>query len=375
MATINIDENRLNSEYFLCSPLDKRIPYIRVKSKQREKIENSRIIIRINSWETDSKYPNGNYVKNLGDIGDLNTETEALLIENQIPNEPFSEDALKDLPNVNEENPFLPSPKGRKDLRKELIMSIDPIGCEDIDDALSFKELKNGNFEIGVHIADVSAFVKHDSALDIEARKRSTTIYLIDRRLDMLPTLLSTNLCSLKMGQDKYAVSVIWEFTPNGEVIKKWFGKTIINSKYALHYEQASNLMEGKETKPIYLEKKNWRSCEIKSEDKKNVIDSLFGLTKFAIILKKQREAVGALELQSLEEIQINLDNSNKPVKIETHDDLEIHHTVAEWMIYANHCVALKIYDSFNDSALLRRHPFPSKEKFENLIKTAKSKG
>lgn len=235
--------------------------------------------------------------------------------------------------------------------------------------------MKNGNFEIGVHIADVSSFVKHDSALDIEARKRSTTIYLIDRRLDMLPTLLSTNLCSLRMGQDKYAVSVIWEFTPSGEVVKSWFGKTIINSKYALHYEQASNLMEGIETKPIYLEKKNWRSCEIKPEDKENVLKSLFGLTKFARILKKQREVVGALELQSLEEIQINLDNANKPVKIETHDDLEIHHTIAEWMIYANHCVALKIYNHFNDSALLRRHPFPSKEKFDNLIKTAKSKG
>lgn len=123
----------MNSEYFLCSPLDKRIPYIRLKSKQKDKIENSRLIIRINSWEADSKYPNGNYVKNLGDIGDLNTETEALLIENQIPNEPFSEDALKDLPKVTEENPFIPSSKGRKDLRKELIMSVDPIGCEDID--------------------------------------------------------------------------------------------------------------------------------------------------------------------------------------------------------------------------------------------------
>jgi exoribonuclease R len=101
-------------------------------------------------------------------------------------------------------------------------MSIDPIGCEDIDDALSVKTLPNGNYEIGVHIADVSFFVKHNGHLDVEARKRSTTIYLCDRRIDMLPSMLSTDLCSLKMGHDRYAVSVIWEFTPDGRVVNTW---------------------------------------------------------------------------------------------------------------------------------------------------------
>jgi exoribonuclease R len=225
VASIKKDQN--DSEYCLCQTLDSRIPPIRIKTRQKERLMNSRIIVRIESWDADSKYPSGFYVQTLGEIGDLNTETEALLREHQIPHDDFSKDALSQIPT---ENPWIPSTKQRRDLRKELILSVDPIGCEDIDDALSYKELKNGNVQIGVHIADVSAFFQHDSPLDLEARKRSTTIYLIDRRLDMLPTILSTDIISLRQKCDKYAVSVIWEFTPKGDVISQWYGRTLINS-------------------------------------------------------------------------------------------------------------------------------------------------
>jgi exoribonuclease R len=190
----------------------------------------------------------------LGDIGDLNVETEALLLENNLVYEKFSQSALQELPNHSKERPYqIPQEefKKRKDLRNLLTMSIDPIGCVDIDDTLSFKQLNNGNVQIGVHIADVTAFVKLNSQLDLEARNKSTTIYLIDRRLDMLPDMLSSDLCSLHMKHDRYAVSVIWEFSPDGIVKNQWFGRTIINSNYSLHYDQAQNLIDGLETEPV----------------------------------------------------------------------------------------------------------------------------
>lgn len=190
----------------------------------------------------------------------MNVETEALLLENNINYENFTPSALKELPSHSKESPYqIPKEefKKRKDMRNVLTMSIDPIGCVDIDDTLSCRELGNGNIQIGVHIADVTAFVKLNSSLDLEARKKSTTIYLIDRRLDMLPSLLSTDLCSLHQKQDRYAVSVIWEFTPEGVVKNQWFGRTIINSDYSLHYDQAQDIIDGRETEKVEVRKKS----------------------------------------------------------------------------------------------------------------------
>lgn len=382
VVSIQVDEGeRSTDKNILCIPLDFRIPKIRITTRQRDALESARIVVRINSWDSNSNYPNGFYVRTLGPIGDLNVETEGLLIENGLDQVfKFSSQALKELPTHTDENPYTISSKEislRRDIRKtHMVTSIDPIGCEDIDDALSVRFLPNSNVEIGVHIADVSHYVKHESNLDLEARARSTTIYLVDRRLDMLPALLSSDLCSLRMGVDRLAVSVFWEFKRTGEVVNTWYGRTVIRSRYALHYAQAQNIINGVEAPPVPpTPGVNWEEAVIAEEDLPELKKCLTALQQFARLVRQRRTKAGAVELEALDEVKIKLDESKEVKEIETKQDLEIHHTVAEWMIFANSAVATKIYDCYPRSAILRRHPFPKLDNFKALIHVAESMG
>lgn len=292
-------------------------------------------------------------METLGEIGDLEVETKALLVENQVVDNaaPFSKAAVKELPEHSAEKPWI-IPKQeiqrRKDLRSEFVCSIDPIGCEDIDDTLSVKQLKNGNYEFGVHIADVNYFVKHNSVLDLEARKRATSIYLVDRRLDMLPTLLSADLCSLHQGVERLTVSVLWEITNDGEVVNTWFGESVIKSKYALHYEQAQAIIDNQPVQNI-PPKGRWKQAVIAPEDMPALKKNLHLLHDYARIIRNQREKGGALNLESLDEVKIELSTTaefqgKQPVKIKTKEDLEVHATVEEWMIFANHVCTINCY-------------------------------
>lgn len=165
------------------------------------------------------------------------------------------------------------------DLRHIDVVSIDPPGCKDIDDALHCVPLGNGNLEIGVHIADVSYYVRPDSALDIEARNRCTTVYLVDRRTDMLPKLLTENLCSLRADVDRLAFSVIWEVDGDANIIRTKYCKSIIRSRNAFTYQQAQDLMH--------------------SDSTSNIAESVRNLNKVAKLLKKKRISKGALTLAS----------------------------------------------------------------------------
>ena len=156
--------------------------------------------VRIDAWPVSSQYPQGHFVSVVGKTGDLETEIDTILTENDITVSPFSQGILNELPPLSSCTSWQPDPEEverRRDLRDVLVMSIDPIGCEDVDDALSVRKLENGNLEVGVHIADVTHFVPVNSLTDQEARKRATTVYLADRRYDMLPPVLSSQLCSL----------------------------------------------------------------------------------------------------------------------------------------------------------------------------------
>ncbi|MFM8242953.1 MAG: RNB domain-containing ribonuclease, partial [Crocinitomicaceae bacterium] len=136
--------------------------------------------------------------------------------------------------------------KKRKDLRDILTFTIDPIDAKDFDDAISYQELENGNIELGVHIADVSHYVRPGSAMDKEALMRSNSVYLVDRVIPMLPEQLSNIACSLRPNEDKYAFSVLFEMTPDGKVVKEWFGKTVIHSDRRFTYEEVQEILEGK---------------------------------------------------------------------------------------------------------------------------------
>ncbi|XP_062570855.1 DIS3-like exonuclease 1 [Saccostrea cucullata] len=364
----------------LVIPWDYRIPKIRISTKQVEKLKDQRIVVRIDSWDIDSQYPNGHFVKTLGPIGDLEAEISAILLENTIHASQFSEAQKKELPVDTPENPWgieEAELSKRCDLRSShLIFSIDPKGCEDVDDTLSVRNLENGNLELGVHIADVTHFVRSGSLTDTEAMSRSTTVYLADRRYDMLPGILSANLCSLISGVDRYAMSVMWELDKNFEVVDVWYGKTIIRSSYKLFYEMAQAINDGIATSEIVKnvpELQNLSEGEISNrvEELRSAVSLLM---KVARHLKARRVCGGALELTSVE-VQVELTETKSIENLTPKDHLEVHDTIAECMIFANHWVAKKIVESFPNQALLRHHPLPKSEQFENLKNCAKSKG
>jgi DIS3-like exonuclease 1 len=255
-------------------------------------------------------------------------------------------------------------------------MSIDPIGCEDVDDAISVRRLDNGNLEVGVHIADVTHFVSPGSLTDLEARRRATTVYLADRRYDMLPPVLSAQLCSLLGGVERYAVSCIWELHPRTFAVKEvWYGRTVIKSSYKLCYEHAQDIINGKtalEMKEVVSELAGMQGEEL-SRKFGEVAEALELLSGVARAWQGARQREGALNLESTE-VQFEFEE-RKVDSIRPKAHLEIHETVAECMIMANHWVARKIADTFPGQAILRLHPPPKKENFEQLLACAGSKG
>ncbi|XP_071489125.1 DIS3-like exonuclease 1 [Diadema antillarum] len=365
----------------LVIPWDYRIPKIRISTRQAETLRNHRILVRIDNWPADSQYPNGHFVRALGPIGQLETEVAAILIENRISVGPFSEGIMKEMPTNSPESPWQMSAEEvarRRDLRhSHLVFSIDPKGCEDVDDTLSIRELDNDHIELGVHIADVSYFVHQGSLTDQEARQRATTVYLADRRYDMLPAILSADLCSLVGGVDRYAVSVLWVLKQsNYEVVKEkvWYGRTIIRSAYKMFYEAAQMLHDGKELSPDdipELKGMDEVTKNLELERLKWAIDNLMAIARH---LKARREVGGAIQLDGTE-VKVELNEEQEIENLVPKQTMEIHETIAECMIFANHWVARKIAQVFPDAALLRRHPLPRQDQFQDLIGCAKSKG
>lgn len=342
------------SRRHLFTPADKRIPRIRIETRQASALEGRRIIVAIDGWPRNSRYPNGHFVKNLGDVGEKETETEVLLLEHDVPHQPFSQAVLSFLPrmpwSITEEDM-----KNREDLRHLCVCSVDPPGCTDIDDALHCRELSNGNLEVGVHIADVSHFIRPGNALDQESARRGTTVYLCEKRIDMVPELLSSNLCSLRSNVDRLAFSCIWEMNHNAEILKTRFTKSVINSKASLTYAEAQMRID---------------SAAMNDD----ITTSLRGLNQLAKILKKGRIEKGALTLSS-PEIRFHMDSeTHDPIDLQTKELRETNSMVEEFMLLANISVAKKIHEEFSEHALLRKHPAPPPSNYDILVKAAKSK-
>ncbi|KAG9352092.1 hypothetical protein JZ751_020505 [Albula glossodonta] len=367
-----------SSQRILVTPWDYRLPRIRISTHQAETLQGQRAIVRLDSWESTSLYPNGHFVRVLGKAGELETEIQTILTENSIHVAPFSEAQLREMPVNSEESPWQVEAgqvEVRRDLRNtHLVFSIDPKGCEDVDDTLSVRTLPGGaGLELGVHIADVTHFVRDGSLTDQEARSRATTYYLADRRYDMLPAVLSADLCSLLGGVDRYAMSVLWELDPQTMAVRKvWFGRTLIRSAYQLHYELAQSLLNGEpgaeptELAQLGEAEKGRKMAELR--------EALGLLTHIARHLRARRDEGGALELEGVE-VRAQLDEDGNIAALVPRQPLEVHETVAECMIYANHWVARKIQESFPHQALLRHHPAPRQEFFSQLTDSAKALG
>lgn len=336
-------------------PAERKVPRVFIETRQAENLLGKRIVVSIDAWPRASRFPRGHFVRELGVIGDKATENEVLLLEHDVPHYAFPQAVLADLPTM-PWSILREDVEKRADLRHLDICSVDPPGCTDIDDALHCRQLENGNLEVGVHIADVSHFIRPGTELDKEAANRGTTVYLADKRIDMVPELLSSNLCSIQGGQERLSFSCIWEMTPRAEIVSTSFAKSVILSRAALTYSEAQmRIDDAKQTDPV--------TCGLRR------------LNELAKLLKQRRAEGGALTLAS-PEIRFEVDS-------ETHDPIDLHtkvlkdtnSMVEEFMLLANISVAEQIYKSFPHCALLRRHPAPPLSNFDILIKAGICKG
>mmetsp|Transcript_14712 Transcript_14712/g.21010 ORF Transcript_14712/g.21010 Transcript_14712/m.21010 type:complete len:1218 (-) Transcript_14712:132-3785(-) len=368
IATAHEIEHTDGSMTCIFFAVDTRVPPIFVRTTQRDRLLNKRILVSIDSWPANSPYPLGHYVKTIGEIGNKDVETEVLLHEHDIPCAPFPATVLACLP-PHDYKIVLERDSNRLDLRHLPVLSIDPPGCKDIDDALHCVKLPNGNYQVGVHIADVTHYVKAGTAIDIEAANRSTSTYLVNKRLDMLPSLLTTDLCSLKGNVDRFAFSVLWELGPDASIINVDFHKTIIHSIAALTYQQAQALID----EPG----EDFPNCEGKASiSKKHAqADAVKRLNFFAKKLRMNRINAGALTLAS-PEVKFVLDSESlNPTDVQTYQLLEANALVEEFMLLANVTVAKKILRHFPTLSILRRHPAPNRSMFDSLISKAQCRG
>ncbi|XP_068344554.1 exosome complex exonuclease RRP44 homolog A-like [Pyrus communis] len=336
---------------------DRRIPKIRIQTRQLENLLDKRITVAVDSWDPLSRYPSGHYVRTIGVIGDKDTETEVVLIENDINTRPFSSQVLACLPPL----PWFVSSEDlanpiRQDLRQLRVFSVDPPGCKDIDDALHCTALPNGNYEVGVHIADVTNFVHSGTPLDDEASQRGTSVYLVERRIDMLPKPLTEDICSLRADVERLAFSVIWEMTAEAEIISARYTKSVIKSCAALSYIEAQARMDDS------------RLMDPLTTDLRN-------MNSLAKIMRARRIERGALTLASAE-VKFEIDTeTHDPLDIGMYQIREANQMVEEFMLAANVSVAEKILKHFPLCSLLRRHPTPTREMLEPLLRTAAAIG
>eukprot|EP00803_Ostreobium_quekettii_P005055 evm.model.scf_416.5 EVM.evm.TU.scf_416.5 scf_416:66259-78048(-) len=340
-------------------PKDRRFPHMMMRTAQADQLLGKNIVAVVEEWQSHRRLPDCRYVRTIGTVGDTEAETDVLLMENDIATSPFTPEVLACLPPLPwDVGPADVADPHRRDLRHLCVCSVDPPGCKDIDDALHVRLLPNGNYELGVHIADVTHFVKPETALDTEAAQRGTTVYLVQRRIDMLPKALTEDICSLRGNVDRLAFSVLWEATLEGDVLhdKTTFTKSIIRSRAALTYEEAQTRIDDDRL----------------TDD---VSMSLKALARFGQILRKRRMEKGALELAS-PEVKLSIDTESlNPTDIGLSQVRLANKMVEEMMLLANSTVAEKILSRFPSSACLRRHPAAPRSKYEPLLKALEPHG
>ena len=287
----------------------------------------------VDGWERGANCPKGHVVDVLGMPGENETEMHAILAEFGLPYrfEKAVENAADQIPDTITDK----DRKGRKDFRKVLTFTIDPTDAKDFDDALSFQKLENGNYEVGVHIADVTWYVQPGTAVDKEAQARGTSVYLVDRTVPMLPEKLSNKLCSLRPGEEKLCFSAVFEITPQAKVINPWFGRTEIISDYRFDYEGAQAIIEAgdKALEEVFGE---GTECGIVPPEIK---EAVLTLNNLALKLRKRRFDNGAVNFDR-PEMKVDIDENGKPVGVHQKFSKEANWLIEEFMLLANRSVA-----------------------------------
>jgi protein SSD1 len=340
-------------------PTDKRVPLIAIPADQapadfwaeggQESYNNRLFVACIKRWPITSLHPFGTLVEELGVIGNTEAETQALLKDClSSATEEFGENALKCLPPLPWSIPEREY-ETRRDFRSTRVFSIDPPTAKDLDDALSVTPLDGGLIEVGVHIADVSHFVKMGSALDRDARKRATSVYLVQRAVPMLPPTLSEELCSLVPNVERLCYSAVFTMNKDARIIGTWFGRTIIKSCAKLAYSDAQKIIDGDSA--VDASKVSGHSAE-------EVAADIMTLHNLAVKMRARRFEAGALRIDNVK-LSFSLDEAGLPTDAVPYQTKEANRLVEEFMLAANVAVSQKIAAGLPDVALLRRHERP----------------
>jgi len=348
-----------------------------------------KVQVKLEPWTDSKKLPTAKVIRVLGKKGDNDVEMESIVLESgfEISFSPAVEKEAAEIERTKKETMEEEIPK-RRDMRTTPTFTIDPFDAKDFDDAISFKQLSAAEvqeigvsgplYEIGVHIADVSHFVREGNALDVEALKRGCSIYLVDRTIPMLPEVLSNDVCSLNPHEDKLTFSAVFVIDDAAHIHTRWFGRTVINSTHRFTYETAQAAIDGVAAN-VTKYSKGIQPVEL-AEAGMQYAEPLITLNRLAKILQKQKFAQGAIEFEQ-EEIKFRLDFQGRPIGVYVYERLDTHKLVEEYMLLANREVARFIFDAIKKSgprdtgAIYRIHDVPDKDKIKNLATFVKALG
>ncbi|PKB16731.1 ribonuclease R [Flavobacterium sp. 5] len=321
------------------------------------------VLVHIEDWPKRADSPFGKVVKVLGKPGDHDTEIHAILAEYGLPAEfPIEVETYAQKIDTSIEASEIAK---RRDMRDILTFTIDPKDAKDFDDALSFKKLENGNYEIGIHIADVSYYLEEGTILDDEAYQRATSVYLVDRVVPMLPEVLSNFACSLRPQEEKYTFSAIFEITEKSQVVNQWFGRTVIFSDQRFAYEEAQYIIETKDN-TIPMETSITGSSYVVSDE---IVEATLKMDELAKIFRRKRMNEGAISFDKVE-VKFNLDAEGEPEGVYFKVSKDANHLIEEFMLLANRKVAEYIGKQ-KKTFIYRIHDEPNEDKLiamQNLI-------
>ncbi|WRT68713.1 uncharacterized protein IL334_005693 [Kwoniella shivajii] len=365
------DENEQRPKIVWFKPTDKRVPLIAIPTEQApsdfidnpDDYNNKLFVATIKRWPITSLHPFGTLVEELGPIGDTEVETSALLKDCNFPTEEFTDLTMKCLPPLPWSIPEREY-EVRTDLRDERVFTIDPPTAKDMDDALSVKKNEDGTIAVGVHIADVSYFVKANTAIDRDARKRATSVYLVQRAVPMLPPQLSEELCSLVPDVERLTFSAMFTFDEEGNIKDRKFARTIIKSNAKLSYNDAQEVISGGS-----LDK-----SKIPGGEGKEIEEDIKALHALSTKIRSKRLEAGAILSNKLK-VSFSLDDNGKPVDVDAYKKTEANSLVEEFMLLANISVAHVIANGLPEQAILRRHEAPIERRLDGFVNRAQKLG
>jgi len=354
---VNTRASRMHTDFFI------------EKEELQHFEDGDKVIVHFKDWPKRASSPFGKIIRSLGKSGNINTEMHAIMFDYGFPEEfpKAIEKYAKDLNIGIEKDEIL----RRRDFRKKTTFTIDPIIAKDFDDALSFTPLENGKTEIGIHIADVSHYVKPNSILDEEAYERATSVYLVDRVVPMLPEVLSNGACSLRPQEEKYTFSAVFTVNNKMQIENEWFGKTVILSDHRFSYEEVQHMLDSNDKKVNAEVSLTEKEYEVSTE----IFEGIKKLDFFAKILREKRMSNGALSFDRVE-VKFNLDEENHPKSIFFKSSKDAHKLVEEFMLLANRRVAEFIGKQKPKKPFIYRvHDTPDEEKLTNLKSIASKLG